>query len=62
MTDDKSTPDVSERKRINVNDVDELGQWCEMFGVTPEQLLEAIKEVGDQADAVWQHLRTARRS
>jgi len=57
MTDERPRHVVSERKRINVDDDSELREWSELFGVTVDELIHAIEEVGDQADAVWQRLR-----
>ncbi len=46
------------RTRINVNQDYELRDWAKKFGVTPEQLKEAVQAVGDQAEAVEVHLRS----
>ena len=35
----------------------ELRDWARKFGVTPEQIKEAVQAVGDQAEAVEVHLR-----
>ena len=43
------------RTRINVNQDYELRDWAKKFGVTPEQLREAVQAVGDRAEAG--HLR-----
>lgn len=41
-----------------IDPADEVGfkSWCEHFGVTPEQLTEALKAVGDAPAAVREHL------
>ena len=37
-----------DRTRINVNQNHELPRWTQKYGVTAEQLREAVKKVGDQ--------------
>ena len=44
-------------QRINVNREHEVSYWSQKLGVTPEQLLEAVKSVGPMADAVKQYVR-----
>jgi hypothetical protein len=55
MSDDKSNTGGTDRKRINVNETYELRHWSKKFGVTPEQLKEAVAAVGTSADAVEKH-------
>ena len=57
MSDDLSRRGGQDRKRINVNQDHELRSWSEKFGVTKEELREAVRAVGDQADRVEQHLK-----
>ena len=61
MPDDKSKTGGADRQRINVNEDYELRDWSKKFGVTPEQLKEAVKAVGTSADAVEKHLKGAKR-
>ncbi len=35
----------------------DVGYWCEIFGVTPAQLREAVQAVGDNAVDVAGYLR-----
>ena len=41
--------------RINVNERWELDYWTERLGITPEELRQAVKEVGVMADDVRRH-------
>jgi Protein of unknown function (DUF3606) len=43
-------------KRIELSDPAAVKRWCEYFGVTTEQLREAVQAVGPMADAVEEHL------
>ena len=56
MPDDKTKTVGQDRKLINVNQDYELRDWSEKFGVTPEQLKEAVKMGGTTAEAVEQYL------
>ena len=60
MSDDKTNASGQDRKRINVNQDYELRDWSKKFGVTPDQLKEAVAAVGDQADKVESHLKGGR--
>ena len=57
MADDKSKTRPQDAKRINVNEDYELQDWSKKFGVSPEQLKAAVKEVGTSAEAVEKHLK-----
>lgn len=57
MPDNLTSRGGRDRERINVNQDYELRDWAEKFGVSPEQLKEAVQAVGDNADNVEQHLR-----
>ncbi|MCB1980310.1 MAG: DUF3606 domain-containing protein [Burkholderiaceae bacterium] len=56
MADDTTQSGGQDRRRINVHQDYELRDWSNKFGVTPEQLKEAVKAVGDSAEAVEDHL------
>lgn len=43
--------------RIDVNEEWELDQWSKKFGVTKEQLKQAVEAVGTSAAAVKKYLR-----
>ena len=57
MPDDKTQTRPQDAKRINVNEDYELRDWSKKFGVSPEQLKDAVKKVGTSADAVERHLK-----
>jgi DNA-binding transcriptional LysR family regulator len=57
MPDNLKSRGGQDRQRINVNEDYELRDWAEKFGVSPDQLKEAVQAVGDNADNVEQHLR-----
>ena len=48
--------------RIDVNDDQELARWAKKLDATPEQLREAVQNVGDRAADVEMHLKGARAS
>ena len=57
MSDDKTKPAGQDRQRINVNEDYELRDWSKKFGVTPEQLREAVRKVGGKAADVEKELK-----
>lgn len=57
MPDDLKKSGGQDRKRIDANQDHELRDWSKKFGVTPEQLKEAVQAVGDQADRVEEFLK-----
>lgn len=59
MSDDKTRSGGADRQRINLHEPYELRDWSARFGVTPEQLREAVARVGDRADAVERYLKEA---
>ena len=56
MADDKSKSGGNDRERINVNQDYELRDWSKKFGVTPEQLKDAVKKAGPMVDDVKKEL------
>lgn len=56
MTDDMNDRGPRDRTRINVNQAYELRYWTRKFGVTSEELKEAVTAVGVSADAVARRL------
>lgn len=58
MSDDKHHSGGQDRTRIDVNEDYELRDWSKKFGVTPQQLREAVKAVGTQASQVQQYLES----
>lgn len=43
--------------RIDVREVVSVDYWCRTFGVTRQQLCNAVSIVGSNADLVGRHLR-----
>jgi Protein of unknown function (DUF3606) len=56
MPDDESKAGPADRDRINVQERYELEYWSSKFGVTPEQLKEAVAKAGVMVKDVEQHL------
>lgn len=52
MSDDKTNRGNPDRQRIDMNDPDEVRNWCKSLAVTEDQLRDAVKAVGVQADNV----------
>jgi Protein of unknown function (DUF3606) len=57
MADDPSKRGSQDRDRININEQWEANYWSKKFGVTKEQLAEAIKKVGVMVKDVEKHLK-----
>ena len=57
MSDDKTSRGGQDRKRINVNQDFELADWSRKFGVSQDELKEAVKAAGDRADKVEAYLK-----
>lgn len=62
MSDNKASAGGQDRQRINVHEDYELRDWSKKFGVTPDELRQAVAQVGDRADKVEEHLRASRKS
>jgi hypothetical protein len=52
MADNKQNRGQQDRSRINVNEDYELRYWTEKFGVSAEELREAVKKHGTSPEAV----------
>lgn len=57
MSDDLGKRGGQDRTRIDVNQDHELRDWSKKFGVTPQQLKEAVQAVGTRAADVEQRLK-----
>lgn len=57
MADDKTKVGGQDRKLINTSEDYEVRDWAKKFGVTPEQLKQAVKDVGNRAEDVEAHLK-----
>lgn len=49
-------PPAPLHSRIDLDSPREASRWCEYFGVTIEQLTEAVQAVGHEPGAVREHL------
>lgn len=56
MADNLNERGPQDRSRINVNEAWELQYWTRKFGVSEQQLKDAVKAAGPSADAVGKHL------
>jgi hypothetical protein len=56
MADDLSNRGRPDRDRINIDEEYEVRDWAKKFGVSEDELRQAVAKVGDRADAVRQHL------
>jgi Protein of unknown function (DUF3606) len=58
MPEDLTRRSGQERGHIHIDQQHEVRDWAARFGVTREQLKEAVEAVGDRADEVERHLRS----
>lgn len=56
MSDNKDIRAPQDAKRIALGEDYEVRYWSGRFGVTPEQLRDAVEAVGNSAEAVGEHL------
>lgn len=56
MSDDKTKSGGQDRKRISLSEDYEVRDWSKSLGVTEEELRAAVEAVGNDADAVREHL------
>jgi len=57
MADDKTLRAPQDASRIALGEDYEVDYWTGKFGISRERLEEAVKAVGNSADAVEQHLK-----
>lgn len=62
MSDDKTKAGGQDRTRISPSDDYEVRDWAAKLGVTKEELMAAVKQVGNQASAVEAHLKSTKTS
>lgn len=60
MADDRSQAHGQDRTRINLHEDYEVRDWAKKFGVTPDQLREAVTAVGPESKNVEQYLSRER--
>jgi hypothetical protein len=56
MSDDLNQRNGQDRERINLNEKWEVAYWTRELGVSKEELERIVRETGDRAAAVRQHL------
>ena len=60
MSDNKNTIGNPDRQRISLSEEYEVQDWSKKFGVTPEELRNAVKSVGSNAKDVEKFLSSNR--
>lgn len=58
--DDKTKRGPADRSRINMHEDYEVAYWTKLFGVTRQQLQNAVNAVGNSAEKVAQYLASRR--
>ena len=56
MPDNKTIRHPHDGKRIDVNDPQEVRNWCKIFNVSEKELIAAVNEVGTSSTAVREYL------
>jgi Protein of unknown function (DUF3606) len=56
MVDDLKDRGAQDRSRVNVNEDHEVRYWTQKWGVSKEQLADAVQKVGVSVDAVAREL------
>lgn len=57
MPDNKNTRGGRDRERISLEQDYEVNYWSKRFGVSKEQLKQAVQQVGDSVQAVENYLK-----
>jgi hypothetical protein len=57
MTDDKAIRGPRDASRVALGEDYEVDYWTNKFGVSRDRLEQAVKAVGNSADAVERHLK-----
>ena len=57
MSDNLQQRGGQDRRRIDVNESYELRDWSRKFGVSPEELRDAVRAVGNEAEKVEAYLK-----
>ena len=58
MADNKDNVGKQDRDRISLSDDYEIQDWSEKYGVTREELKDAVKQVGNMAEDVEKYLKS----
>jgi hypothetical protein len=57
MSDNLNDRGPQDASKVNVNEDWEVAYWTRKFGVTADQLKQAVKQVGTSADKLGQHFK-----
>lgn len=57
MSDEKTKRGDAGRRRIDIDDENDLRYWSEAFGITPDRLRVVVGKVGPMADRVREEIR-----
>lgn len=58
MADDRKDRGAQDRARIDVNEEHEVRYWTKKWGITKDQLMSAVRQVGVSVAAVAKRLGT----
>ncbi len=56
MADDKTKTREPDRSLVNINEDHEVKYWSTKFGVSTGELIDAVKEVGNNSTKVGEYL------
>jgi len=56
MADDRMNRGAQDRRRVNIHEDYEVRYWTEKWGISKEQLAQAVKKAGVSAEAVARQL------
>jgi uncharacterized protein DUF3606 len=59
MSDDRTKKGAQDRSRINLSEDYEMQYWTKALGVSREELERLVREHGNSAERIRQHLRRA---
>ena len=59
MADDKNQRGSQDLNRINLNEPYEVKYWTKIFGVSEDELRDAVRRVGNSVDDIAQELTKA---
>ena len=57
MSDDLNNRGPQDASKVNVNEDWEVSYWTRKFGVTADELKQAVKQVGTSADKLGEHFK-----
>lgn len=57
MSDNLNNRGPQDASKVNVNEDWEVSYWTRKFGVTADELKQAVKQVGTSADKLGEHFK-----